>query len=218
MAKLFFFHHEPEFSGIELTVAAAHINFDFSLVRLEAPPEFTGLGTSLSTLRRQSAEEGPLHVTARKLGALFRGLAPATPELIKAYGRRVSEISEDPAVNPKGTKRHGVFQNQVGADGTSIWAGATSGYDAIALNLLSCMLARLWTGSEATSVWVEMIQARKEEIIRTIKRGESMDYSSLAAARQDITRQQLAEWMPVLELGFLQPTKLRYDSSVNSSC
>lgn len=144
--------------------------FDFSLVKLEAPPEYAGLETSLSTLRRQEAQEGALHVTAWKLCALFRALAPAAPALIKAYGQRVSEISADPAINPKGTSKHGIFQIRVGADGTSIWAAATS--DALAVNLLSYMLARIWTGPEATSVWVELVQARKQEIIQSRTRRE----------------------------------------------
>lgn len=41
----------------------------------------------------ENAEDGPLHRTARKLGALFEQILPPIKTLIKAYGVRVSEIS-----------------------------------------------------------------------------------------------------------------------------
>lgn len=55
----------------ETTLALANANFDFSLIKIEAPVEYRALGAHLSTARRQTAEEGTIHVTARKLAALF---------------------------------------------------------------------------------------------------------------------------------------------------
>lgn len=103
----------------------------------------------MSTQRRNNAETGPLHQTARKLGALFNDVAPHTPALFAAYGKRVSEIAKEPEVNPR--ERRGIFASQMGPDSSSIWAAVTSGSSAIAVHLLSCMLARIFTGPEATS-------------------------------------------------------------------
>ena len=55
----------------EAAFALAHINFDFSLVKMEAPQEIQQLGKSLSYKRRTEAEDGATHAIARKLGALF---------------------------------------------------------------------------------------------------------------------------------------------------
>ena len=60
----------------ENTVALANINFDFSLIRVEAPTEYQALGASLSNKRRNEAEAGTQHITARKLGALFEQIPP----------------------------------------------------------------------------------------------------------------------------------------------
>lgn len=56
------------------------------------------------------------------------------------------------------------------------------------------MLARMWSGPEATSVWVELVEGRKQEIDTTYDPGDLMNYQVLAAARQDLTRPQLADW------------------------
>lgn len=127
----------------ETTVALANLNFDFSLVKVEAPVEFKGLGACLSSKRKKEAECGTVHVTARKLGALFADGLPAIPNLLQAYGRRVTEIAEAPHINPKGSRFDGPFVGHVGADGTTIWAAATSGQGSIAVHLLACMLARI---------------------------------------------------------------------------
>jgi hypothetical protein len=129
------------------TIALANLNFDFSLVKYEAPQEFRALGEKLSSQRRNEAEGGQAHQTARRLGALFEALVPSTPQLIKAYGLRASEIARLPAVNPRGTKIDGPFEAFIGADGTSIWAAATSSsselgaHGPLAIHLLACMLA-----------------------------------------------------------------------------
>jgi hypothetical protein len=148
----------------EFTVAAAALNFDFSLMKVEVPVEFQSIGGQLSSKRRNDAESGAPHRTARILGALFEDVLPATPRLVKAYGTRVSEILD--SANQKGpdASRYGMFKGFTGADGTSIWAAATSGPGALQIQLLTCMLARLWEGPEATSVWAEIIKERKKEI------------------------------------------------------
>jgi hypothetical protein len=76
----------------EVTVAAANINFDFALVKCEAPQEYQPLGHALSTRRKEEAEGGSLHITARRLGALFDGLCPNVPGLVSAFGTRATEI------------------------------------------------------------------------------------------------------------------------------
>src|SRR5262245_47978501 len=93
----------------EATIALANFNIDFTLWKVEAPNEFANVGRHLSPSRREEAETGAHHVVARKLGALFKGVIPSTPELIKAYGARASEIANSTTANPKGDKSHGVF-------------------------------------------------------------------------------------------------------------
>jgi hypothetical protein len=78
------------------TLALANFNFDFSLVTLLVPEEYQELGTALSQRRRENAEEGPLHRTARKLGALFEQVIPPISELTEVYGKRVSEVAKHP--------------------------------------------------------------------------------------------------------------------------
>ncbi|KAF5234251.1 hypothetical protein FAUST_7711 [Fusarium austroamericanum] len=179
----------------EITVAAASLNFDFSLVKVEAPREFHDLGQVLSHGRRREAEDGALHTTARRLAGLFGPLLERTPDLYKAYGTRSSEIVSNRDVNPVGSKEdHGIFFEQVGADCTSIWAAATSGDSAVAMHLLACMLARIWEPDEAISVWVDIVAARKLEIQADESLCGLEKLISDAAARQQISREQLAQW------------------------
>lgn len=60
--------------------------------------------------------------------------------------------------------KDGPFASIVGLDGSSIYAAATSGQSAIAVHLLACMLARTWSGPEATAIWVELVETRKNDI------------------------------------------------------
>lgn len=154
----------------ENTVALVNVNADFSLIKLEAPNEFKDLGRSLTHHRRELAEEGAVHRTACRLGALFESIAPLSPLVIKAYGARVSEISRS-HTNENSATRHGVFADCIGMDGTSVWAAATSGKSAITVHLLACMLARAWSGSQATSIWVEIVEARRQELRKQIHEG-----------------------------------------------
>lgn len=180
--------------SVGIAPALANFNFDFALYRIEAPKEFEGVGAALSTFRRQEAENGASHITARKLGALFEQLLPPVPELIRAYGQRASEISQSSSIDPQIRSSYGVFASRVGTDATSLWAAATSGQAAIAVHLLACMLAKIWEGSEATSIWVEIVKRRKEEVIAEFERNNPVNMATFAAAKQDLTRTQMAEW------------------------
>jgi hypothetical protein len=175
----------------EITVAAANFNLNFSLMKVEAPPEFTGLRDALSKRRRHEAEEGRSHITARCLGALFEAIVPPIPQLTAAYGKRVSEICE---TLQKSAQPAGMFADRAGADGTSIWAAATSGQHAIAMHLLSCMLARIWKPAEATSLWVELVERRKQEILKAYNGSSATAISSIMAAQQLFNREQLSAW------------------------
>lgn len=83
----------------ELTIAAAAFNIDFTLLKIEAPKEYQGLGNALSANHRAEAENGQSHITARRLGALFDSKLTRVLHLIDAYGKRVSEIYATTAEN-----------------------------------------------------------------------------------------------------------------------
>ena len=126
----------------ENNLALAHLKFDFSLMKVEAPQEYSGFGNALAERRKNEAEDGFHHQTARRLGALFEQLIPSTPHLIKAYGTRATEIMQMRNINPKGSSKDGPFESFVGADGTAMWAAATSGISALGVYFLACLLAR----------------------------------------------------------------------------
>lgn len=183
----------------EITVAAANLNFDFSIVKYEAPKEFHPVGQLLSTKRKYEAEDGSCHTIARRLAALFAGVCPNSPELIKAYGQRASEIARE--ATSKVSKEHfaSVFSQYTGVDATSMWAAATSSKDtdgsAIQVHLLACLLASMWDAPEAISIWVQMVAERRSEIALQAQRGEEVKFSTFAAAaQQEIPRNQLADW------------------------
>lgn len=104
----------------EVVITAANINFDFSLVKCEAPKEYQPLGNMLAAIKKSNAETGTTHVTARRLGALFEGACPSTPALLKAYGTRVSEISN--AAKSAGLKEPegSIFSAYAGVDGSTL--------------------------------------------------------------------------------------------------
>lgn len=177
----------------ENTLALANFNVDLALIKYDAPKEYNGLGTSLSTARRSNAEDGPLHKTLRKLGCLFEQIVPSTPKLIQAYGLRASEIIQSPGISPKGSKSHGPFESFVGADGTSIWAAATSGPAAMGAHLLACMLARQFDDSKVgTAILMELVMERQREIQEAIENNNIVSISTIMAARQGISREELA--------------------------
>jgi len=179
----------------DVTLAAANINFDFSLVKFEAPKEFQPLGETLSLYHKKEAEHGTTHITARRLGALFEGICPSTPNLLKAYGQRVSEISKAATVKIPKAYTESVFSAYTGVDGSSIWAAATSSGAALHVHLLSCILARALKPTEATAAWVELVKERRRDIAIRLDGGESLSFASASAAGQaDIPRSQLADW------------------------
>jgi hypothetical protein len=75
-------------------------------------------------------------------------------------------------------------------------AAVTSGKRAIAMHLLGCMLSKIWKGPEAISVLVELVARRKSEISACLDEGNltMQTTASLMAARQEITRANLAAW------------------------
>jgi hypothetical protein len=176
------------------TLALAHLNLDFSLVKVVVPEEYKSLGINLSSQRRETAEEGSQHRTARKLGALFERLLPDSPLLVRAYGRRCSEIAKTILDSRQNTSR-GVFESHAGVDATSIWAAATSGPAAICVHLLACVLARSWSGPEATAIWVEMVNERKRVILREQEQGvHNVSLECLTATRLGVSRHDLGQW------------------------
>lgn len=72
---------------------------DFTLVQIGALEESTATGDNLTMIGRENAEQRALHRTARKLGHLFDDVAPSAPHLPRAYGLRVSEISEQEKID-----------------------------------------------------------------------------------------------------------------------
>lgn len=118
-------------ANLETNIALARLNFDFSLYKVGAPKEYEELGAMLTKHRRQVAEGGTSHITARKLAAFFEELLPPVPYLISAYGKRASDIAKSSALDPERRAQYGVFAENAGIDGTNIWAAATSGNAAI---------------------------------------------------------------------------------------
>ncbi|KAI0864391.1 hypothetical protein F4860DRAFT_529040 [Xylaria cubensis] len=179
----------------DFTIAAANFNFDFTLVKVEAPPEYRDIATALSPSRVHEAETGRLHATARRLGALFEGVCPKTPNLIKAYGLRASEISQEVAKATRQTRDENWIRMQYGGiDATSIWAAATSSKAALPVHLLACIIARMWQPAEATSLWTEVIAERKREILVGVEQGDWFHPGISSAVQQEITREQLSKW------------------------
>ncbi|KAI1370974.1 hypothetical protein F4677DRAFT_450808 [Hypoxylon crocopeplum] len=180
----------------EVAVAAANINFDFALVKYDAPPEYQPLLQTLSSYRRAEAEGGSQHVTARKLGALFDGLCPSTPNLIGKFGKRAAEISRAAVENnQQKPTENWIFSEYTGVDSTSLWAAATSRQAALPVYLLACMLARAWSDADATSLWVEIVAERRREITTRFENGEPLPFALTAAVvQQEISREELAKW------------------------
>ncbi|CAG9985660.1 unnamed protein product [Clonostachys byssicola] len=178
----------------ETTLTLANLNFDFALYKVEAPAEYQALGKCLTKNRLNAAESGNEHIFARKLAALFSQALPPTPNLVRIYGNRVSEIVQEVSNDTaKGSNNRGLFSNWLGPDATSIWAAATSGSGAISAHLLACMLARIWSSSEAVAIWKEIIQARKD-ILSKIDVSDPMKPAAHFAAQIDLTESQISGW------------------------
>ncbi|KAF4438717.1 serine/threonine protein kinase [Fusarium austroafricanum] len=187
--------NERQFPGestmTEINNSAARIGLDFPLVKFEAPQEFQPLGHILTTEKRWGAEDGLLHTTARKLGALFGSLLDQTPNLFKAYGMRCSQIvSNKDATQLSTMKVHGQSLRQERVDCGSIWAAATSGASAVAMHLLACMIARIWAAEKAVSIWTMMVDER----LRELEKYESLGALEGLAVGEEIAGHQLAQW------------------------
>ncbi|GAP91955.1 hypothetical protein SAMD00023353_5700630 [Rosellinia necatrix] len=178
----------------ENTAALINVNLDFSLYRCDTKPEYLSIGPALTVRRRDDAENGEIHRTACALGFLFQEMLPDAPALVKAYGRRVSEILARPDINPRGSASDGPFRSFVGADGTSIWAAATSSDASIAIHLLACVLARAFDRKTATSIWSEVVQERKKQVTRLVEDGKMVHPHTYVASKQAISRAELSNW------------------------
>ncbi|KAI1408435.1 hypothetical protein F5Y13DRAFT_204797 [Hypoxylon sp. FL1857] len=179
----------------ENNLALLHGNVDFSLIKVEVPKQFEGLGKALSKYRLENAENGPQHRTARRLGALFEQIIPNIDALVSAYGERSSDIAKLSKLESKATE-YGPFSGHVGVDGTSIYAAVSSGNSVIALHLLACMLARMFSSAEATAIWAQLVDCRLAEIKRESNNSQVQGLAALFAAEQgsQITRDDLALW------------------------
>ncbi|OTA70401.1 hypothetical protein K449DRAFT_10973 [Hypoxylon sp. EC38] len=179
----------------ENNLALLHGNVDFALIKVEVPKQFEGLGKALSKFRLENAEHGPQHRTARRLGALFEQVIPNIDSLASAYGERASEIATSPELELKATE-YGPFAGHVGVDGTSIYAAASSGNSVIALHLLACMLARIFSSAEATAIWTQLVKDRLEEIKTKSDASQLQGIAAVYAAElgSQVLRDDLAVW------------------------
>ncbi len=216
----------------ETTLALANLNFEINLFtkRVSPPAEYEGVGQHLAKSRLEEAQSGTQHKTARKLGLLFKRILPATPNLIKAYGTRASEISRSAKARPNGDAfSYGPFVDRIGTDATTLWAAATSGHAAIQCHLLGCMLARMWDAPDATSLWEEIVVRRKREVAANLEAEGEIETDLMLAANEQFSRSDLADWdascrswLPVADSEKqAQQTKLRLivnnlDLSVNN--
>jgi hypothetical protein len=94
----------------------------------------------------------------------------------------------------QGTARFGPFESHAGFDGASLYAAATSGTSAVGLHLLACLLARAFSPSEATAIWVELVLERKRDIEVHSDDSQLQSLAARMACRQDISRDELAKW------------------------
>lgn len=56
------------------------------------------------------------------------------------------------------------------------------------------MLARTWSGSEATALWVELVAERKRDIEQNVDASQIQGMAARVAAQQEISRAELAKW------------------------
>lgn len=89
---------------------------------------------------------------------------------------------------------YGPFGQFVGADGTTLWAAATSGIPAIGVYLLSCLLAWVWDAKEAIALWVKLVKQRQKEIQDAYEQNHIVSASAMFVARQEISREDLSRW------------------------
>lgn len=56
------------------------------------------------------------------------------------------------------------------------------------------MLARTWSGPEATAIWVELVAGRKKDIQENQDASQIQGMAAMVAAQQEISRADLAKW------------------------
>ncbi|XDG08020.1 hypothetical protein ABKA04_007635 [Annulohypoxylon sp. FPYF3050] len=182
----------------ENTNALINVNLELNLFTkrfIKPPREYAEVGQYLAPNRLREAEGGTRHTIARKLGILFKDSnLPSSPELIKAYGLRSSEIARNSVANPCGDVSHGPFAGMIGADATTLWAAATSGRFSIQCHLLACLLARIWEPAEATSIWVEIVSRRKEELKLKLDEEGELSIDVVCILTEDLSRSDLRDW------------------------
>lgn len=181
----------------EATNALVNVNLEINFSKfVKPPPEYDAIGQNLARSRRDEAQNGARHILARKLGLLSKNHAalPPTPNLIKAYGERASEIARSSTANPRGQPSHGPFSEIIGADATTLWAAATSGRRSLQCHLWACFLARMWESTEATSIWVEIISRRRKELREQLEADGELDNEVLLAATSDYVRSDIHNW------------------------
>ena len=61
------------------------------------------------------------------------------------------------------------------------------------LNTNQIRRARVWTAPEATSIWFEIVQARKHELQQSVQE-ETFSFAVALAGDVTLTREQHAEW------------------------
>ncbi|EGE85266.2 hypothetical protein BDDG_08211 [Blastomyces dermatitidis ATCC 18188] len=175
---------------VETTLAFANLNFAFSLGGSKG---ISWSGNSCPAIVANPPRLG-LRISPRgNFGAPFAQVVPSIPKLEEEYGKRVSEIAGSSDINPQGLRSDGIFADYIGADGTPIWATATSGSPTISVHLLACMLARVWSAPEAISTWSELVAERKRAL-GTVNHAEPLGYGDLLASHVQMSREQLAEW------------------------
>ena len=64
----------------------------------------------------------------------------------------------------------------------------------MAINLLACLLARAFSPSQATAIWVELVIERKREVESDSDDSQFQSLAARAACRQDLSRDELAKW------------------------
>lgn len=64
----------------------------------------------------------------------------------------------------------------------------------MAVNLLACLLARAFSPSEATAIWVELVTQRKRDIEEISDDSQFQSLAATMACRQDLSRTELAKW------------------------
>ena len=96
-------------------------------------------------------------------------------------------------MNPKGTRDHGPFQEYIGLDGSTVWAAATSGDEAIAVHLLACMLASHFSHAEAMAIWTELISERQRQLAESMN-DDVVSIDDAVASRLEVSVDQLQEW------------------------